>query len=165
MKQNIYVFSPQLPGLLLLSFVYLMKHNMSSLHNSRAFVLPSFVAFVLTSSSNSQLPTNKTGTCDVDPRSNETFNENYRTNLTFLFDYSSKALQSYSFYNDTYVGIYGLFLCRGDVSNITCQTCVKVSGHQITSECPQSRSAILWNADCTIRYSDFDVAKNRRYSR
>ena len=80
MKQNIYVFSPQLPGLLLLSFVYLMKHNMSSLHNSRAFVLPSFVAFVLTSSSNSQLPTNKTGTCDVDPRSNETFNENYRTN-------------------------------------------------------------------------------------
>ncbi|GMY37088.1 cysteine-rich repeat secretory protein 38-like [Fagus crenata] len=43
--------------------------------------------------------------------------------MVLLDSLSTKASQNYSFYNESSnIGIYGLFLCRGDVSNNTCQS-------------------------------------------
>lgn len=123
-----------------------------SFHNSQAFLLLSFVLFVLTSSINSLLPTEIYHKCTDGLGSNEPSNENYRSNLTTLLD----SFSSKSFDTSSYGGIYGLFLCRGDLSNITCQNCVKVASNFITSTCPLNRSAIVWNAECMLRYSDFN---------
>lgn len=135
---------------------FLFKHNMFSLHNSRAFLLLSFVLFVLTSSINSQLPTDVSYVCTDE--SNEPSNDTYRSNLDILLEsLSDQTVQSNStFNNKTFGGIYGLYLCRGDVSYTTCQTCVKISGLSITKTCQFNRSAIMIKAECMIRYSDIN---------
>jgi hypothetical protein len=68
--------------------------------------------------------------------------------------FTSKASQSYSFYNDTSNGIYGLFLCRGDVNSTTCQSCVSYASQDIISRCPSTRTATIWFDECMLRYSN-----------
>ena len=87
---------------------------------------------------------------------NETANANYQSNLTVLLNsLSSKASQNYSFYNGSFnTGIYGLFLCRGDVSYQTCQNCLKSAIPRIKDHCGSKKSAIIWYDRCLIRYSD-----------
>ncbi|XP_062161843.1 cysteine-rich repeat secretory protein 1-like [Alnus glutinosa] len=88
-------------------------------------------------------------------QSNETPNTSFQSNLTVLLgSLSSKASQSYSFYNDTSNGIYGLFLCRGDVNSSTCQSCVSYASQDITSRCPSNRTATIWFDECMLRYSN-----------
>ena len=123
---------------------------MFSLNNSRAFLLLILAVFALISSINS------------DPyhscldESNQAASANYNTNLTVLLDsLSSKASQNYSFYNESSnIGIYGLFLCRGDVSNETCQSCVSYAKQDIIGRCPSNKSAIIWYDECMLRYAD-----------
>lgn len=126
------------------------------LHSSRAFLLLSFVLFVLTSSINSQLPTDIAHVCTDE--SNEPSNDTYRSNLDILLEsLSDQTVQSNStFKYKTYGGIYGLYLCRGDVSYTTCQSCVKISSLTIPKMCQFKRSAIIIMAECMIRYSDIN---------
>nr|XP_023874188.1 LOW QUALITY PROTEIN: cysteine-rich receptor-like protein kinase 10 [Quercus suber] len=107
----------------------------------------------LTSSIHSQ-PTYNDHIC-LD-QSNETSNTYYQSNLTVLLNsLSSKAYQNYSFYNEnSSIGIYALFLCRGDVSNSTCQSCVSYATRNITTQCPSNKTAIIWFDQCMLRYSD-----------
>ncbi|KAK7832315.1 putative cysteine-rich receptor-like protein kinase 23 [Quercus suber] len=130
---------------------------MFSLHNTIAFPLVLFAVFSLTSSINSQ-PTYNDNIC-LD-QSNQTTNANYQSNLTVLLNsLSSKASQNYSFYNDSSnIGIYGLFLCRGDVSNSTCQSCVSYATQDITTRCPSNNSAIIWYDECMLRYSNVQTS-------
>ena len=126
---------------------------MLSLHNTTAFTLLLFAVFSITSSINSQPAYNDNICLD---QSNQTTSANYQSNLTVLLNsLSSKASQNYSFYNDSSnIGIYGLFLCRGDVSNITCQSCVSYATRDITTRCPSNNSAIIWYDECMLRYSN-----------
>ncbi|KAF3968843.1 hypothetical protein CMV_007299 [Castanea mollissima] len=129
---------------------------MFSLHNSTgttAFLLLSFGVFSLTTSVHSQ-PTYNYHFCW--DQSNETSNTYYQSNLTVLLEsLSSKASQNYSFYNESSnIGIYALFLCRGDVSNSTCQSCVNYATQDITTRCPSNKSAIIWYDECMIHYSN-----------
>ena len=126
---------------------------MFSLHNTTAFTLLLFAVFSITSSINSQPTYNENKCLD---QSNQTTSANYQSNLTVLLNsLSSKASQNYSFYNDSSnIGIYGLFLCRGDVSNITCQSCVSYATRDITTRCPSNNSAIIWYDECMLRYSN-----------
>ena len=129
--------------------------KMFSLHNSRAFLLLLLVVFALSSSINSQPITYNYHFC-LD-QSNKTANTNYKSNPTVLFDsLSTKAFQNYSFYNieSSNIGIYGLFLCRGDVSNNTCQRCVSYATQEITTRCPSNETAIIWYDECMLRYSN-----------
>jgi hypothetical protein len=128
--------------------------KMFSLHNSRAFLLLLLVVFVLSSSINSQPITYNYLFC-LD-QSNKTANTNYKSNLTVLFDsLSTKASQNYSFYNESSnIGIYGLLLCRGDVSNNTCQRCVSYATQDITTLYPSHETAIIWYDECMLRYSN-----------
>ena len=126
---------------------------MFSTHNSKAFLVLLFAIFALTNSINFQ-PTYDFHYC-LD-QSNETANASYNSNLTVLLDsLSSKASQNYNFYNESStIGIYGLFLCRGDVSNENCQTCVSYAKQDITRSCPSNKSAIIWYDECMLRYAD-----------
>ncbi|XP_030948860.1 cysteine-rich receptor-like protein kinase 10 [Quercus lobata] len=128
---------------------------MFSLHNSRAFLLILSAVCALTSSIHSQ-PTYNDHIC-LD-QSNETYNTYYQSNLTVLLkSLSSKASQNYSFYNESSsIGIYALFLCRGDVSNSTCQSCVSYATRNITTQCPSNKTAIIWFDQCMLRYSDLN---------
>nr|POE50094.1 cysteine-rich receptor-like protein kinase 25 [Quercus suber] len=132
---------------------------MFSFHKSSAFLFLSLVVFALTSYINSQPePIYNYHYCSVGLGSLEQANDDYLSNLTVLLDsLSSKASQNYSFYkaisNNT--GIYGLFLCRGDVSQYTCQTCVSYVSNYIKTRCPGT-SAIAWYNECMLRYSDIN---------
>ncbi|KAJ4840533.1 hypothetical protein Tsubulata_027348 [Turnera subulata] len=59
-----------------------------------------------------------------------------------------------TFYNNTSNGIYGLYLCRGDVNQSTCQLCVSNATQQLPRRCPDARAAIIWYDQCMLRYSN-----------
>ena len=124
------------------------------LHNTTAFLLILCVVFALSSSINSQPAAYATHSC-LD-QSNETANADYKSNLTVLLEsLSSKASQNYSFYNESSnIGIHGLYLCRGDVSNETCQICLSYATQDITTRCASNKSAIIWYDKCMLRYSN-----------
>ena len=136
---------------------------MFSLHGSKDFLLILFSVCALSSTINSQ-PTYDYHFC-LD-QSNETSNTYYQSNLTILLDsLSSKASQNYSFYNESSnIGIYALFLCRGDVSNSTCLTCVSYTYQDITTRCPSNKSAIIWYDQCMLRYSDVNFFRQAQTS-
>ena len=125
---------------------------MFSLHNYVVFLLLLFAFLTLTSSINSQ-PTLRHNDCYG---STGTANASYNSSLTALFEsLSSKASQNYNFYNDSSnIDICGLFLCRGDVSNGTCQSCVSYATQDITTRCPSNNSAIIWYDECMLHYSN-----------
>ncbi|XAR73352.1 Non-specific serine/threonine protein kinase, partial [Bertholletia excelsa] len=50
--------------------------------------------------------------------------------------------------------VYGLFLCRGDVSAVACRDCVAEASKKITETCPLSKVAISWFDNCLLRYSN-----------
>ncbi|GLT32064.1 hypothetical protein SLA2020_067580 [Shorea laevis] len=63
----------------------------------------------------------------------------------------------YSFYNDSLNGIYGLFLCRGDVNGSPCQTCVNEAAQFLPKNCSSSYlGGVIWYDNCTLRYSNTD---------
>ncbi|KAJ4975288.1 hypothetical protein NE237_000394 [Protea cynaroides] len=95
---------------------------------------------------------------------------NYTTNSTkylanldlLLSSLSSNAITGTGFYNAT-VGSddsdksYGLFLCRGDVTQEDCHNCVEKATEEIKSLCPNTTTAIAWYDYCMIRYSNHSI--------
>ncbi|XP_058198492.1 G-type lectin S-receptor-like serine/threonine-protein kinase At4g27290 [Rhododendron vialii] len=62
--------------------------------------------------------------------------------------------------------VYGLFLCRGDVTSANCQNCIEVASDEIVQKCPFKKEAIIWYDHCLIRYSDrsfFSTAEKSPY--
>ncbi|KAL0012480.1 hypothetical protein SO802_007588 [Lithocarpus litseifolius] len=96
--------------------------------------------------------------------SDETFtpNSTYQSNLNLLLSSlaSNSSIES-GFYNIT-VGqnssnntIYGLFLCRGDVTTEVCQDCVATATKSIVQQyCPRRRWIVIWYDECMVRYSE-----------
>lgn len=65
-------------------------------------------------------------------------------NLTSFLDYLASKASLYNFYQDSSSNIYGLYLCRGDVSIETCQNCIIAAIQEIKSQCPYNQSAVIW---------------------
>ncbi|RWR88264.1 putative receptor-like protein kinase isoform X1 [Cinnamomum micranthum f. kanehirae] len=90
---------------------------------------------------------------------NYTSNSTYASNLkTLLASLPSNASRNNGFYNTT-VGtnqdpVYGLVLCRGDVTPARCQSCVDEAINMIKWVCSNSKIASIWYAHCQLRYSD-----------
>ncbi|KAK7343557.1 hypothetical protein VNO77_12372 [Canavalia gladiata] len=116
--------------------------------------LLSFFHFSITEASdlqylNHSCSSNKTFTPD------STYQSNLHTLLTSLCSHATTS----QFYNTTSGGdagetIYGSFMCRGDVTNHTCQECLTIATQQIASQCPFSKEAIIWYHQCSVRYSN-----------
>lgn len=49
--------------------------------------------------------------------------------------------------------VFGLFLCRGDVTSLICQDCVANASKEIQRRCPDGKDAIIWYEECLLRYS------------
>ncbi|XP_042511045.1 cysteine-rich receptor-like protein kinase 25 [Macadamia integrifolia] len=91
-------------------------------------------------------------------RGNFTAKSTYQTNLNLLLSsLSSNAKTISGFCNTTSQNsnkVYGLFLCRGDVTPETCNTCIKAASSNITQRCPTAKEAIIWYEYCMLRYSN-----------
>ncbi|XP_028781362.1 putative cysteine-rich receptor-like protein kinase 20 [Neltuma alba] len=83
---------------------------------------------------------------------NSTF-QSHRTTLL-----SSLASANAASYNTTIPGgseaIYGLFMCRGDVSLQVCRECVANATQLLPFECRISKEAVIWYDECMLRYSN-----------
>ncbi|XP_019174695.1 PREDICTED: putative receptor-like protein kinase At4g00960 isoform X2 [Ipomoea nil] len=89
-------------------------------------------------------------------------NSTYRANLNSLLSvlYSNGTRES-GFYSSVAGGrdasdtaVYGLFMCRGDVSTSVCRGCVSNASATVLQQCPNQTSATIWYDYCTLRYSD-----------
>nr|CAD1837478.1 unnamed protein product [Ananas comosus var. bracteatus] len=96
--------------------------------------------------------------CSADP--NFTANSAFQSNLNHLLSTLPAATAPSGFYNST-VGqnggggeVYGLALCRGDVSSPECSTCLSSAAQYAVTECPRGVSNTVWNDTCMLRYSD-----------
>ncbi|MBA0855518.1 hypothetical protein Goshw_014977 [Gossypium schwendimanii] len=92
-----------------------------------------------------------------------TTNSTYGTNLNLLLSsLTSNANPIDGFYNTT-VGqqppdrIYGLFLCRGDVTPDVCRDCVAAAARNATSLCPVEKNSVIWYDKCMLRYSNESI--------
>nr|CAD1837474.1 unnamed protein product [Ananas comosus var. bracteatus] len=92
---------------------------------------------------------------------NFTANNAFQSNLNQLLFTLPAATAPSGFYNTT-VGqngggdgeVYGLALCRGDVSSPECSTCLSSAAQYAVAECPGGVSNTVWNDTCMLRYSD-----------
>ncbi|KAG4178035.1 hypothetical protein ERO13_A10G016400v2 [Gossypium hirsutum] len=89
---------------------------------------------------------------------NSTYQANRNTVLTWL---SSNSTRGDGFYNTT-AGrspdmVYGLFLCRGDLSTSVCQACVTFATTDISQRCPNQTTAVVWYDECLLRYSNRNI--------
>ncbi|XP_054779356.1 cysteine-rich receptor-like protein kinase 10 [Prosopis cineraria] len=96
--------------------------------------------------------------CSTD--GNFTANSAYQSDLTTLFSsLTSNAVTNAEFYNTTVAKggdtVYGLFMCRGDVTLQLCHECVVDASQRIRSECRFSKEAIIWYHQCLLRNSNY----------
>lgn len=86
-------------------------------------------------------------------------NSTYQTNLNSLLTALSNV--SNGFLNTTSGQganrVYGLILCRGDISTSACQDCASIATRNIVQLCPVQREAIIWYDLCLIRYDDNSI--------
>ncbi|KAL3754522.1 hypothetical protein ACJRO7_001718 [Eucalyptus globulus] len=82
-------------------------------------------------------------------RDNYTSGGPFKTNLdSFGFGTSSSGEG-----NDQ---VYGLALCRGDVSSSDCESCVSDAGPELLQRCPEQKVAIIWYDNCLLKYSNVE---------
>lgn len=90
-------------------------------------------------------------------------NSTYQANLNkLLTTLSSNATANKNgFFNFSVTSsstpVYGLYMCRGDVTENTCSTCVSYGAKDVVNRCPKSKEAYIWYDECSIRYSDGNI--------
>lgn len=92
---------------------------------------------------------------------NFTANDPYETNLKELTLYLSHETATKGFS----VGskghgqhqVYGVALCRGDVLDIECSTCVVTASKEIRNLCPYNKGATIWYDHCLYKYQSDDI--------
>ncbi|KAM7274890.1 hypothetical protein ACFE04_016756 [Oxalis oulophora] len=85
----------------------------------------------------------------------------YSKNLAEVFSSLKKKTPLFSGFSTASFGkkdekSYGLALCRGDVSESDCKTCVTDVAAAITQRCAYETSAIIWYDNCELKYSSHD---------
>ncbi|KAM7493134.1 hypothetical protein LguiB_027743 [Lonicera macranthoides] len=88
-------------------------------------------------------------------------NSAYQTNLNLLLSsLSSNSTNKGTIFSTSIVGkdppnvVYGLFLCRGDLNALECHDCVANATGEITTRCPNQKSAVIWYDECMLRYDN-----------
>ncbi|KAM7493121.1 hypothetical protein LguiB_027730 [Lonicera macranthoides] len=88
-------------------------------------------------------------------------NSTYQTNLNSLFSsLSSGSTIVGTIFSTSTAGedppniASGNFLCRGDLNTLECHNCVANATGEITTRCPNQKSAVIWYDECMLRYSD-----------
>ena len=102
-----------------------------------------------------------------------TINTPYQSNLNHLLAYlSSNATRDIEFYNATASAtttgsvddtVYGLYLCRGDMSPDVCRACVAGATKDLIVRCPVEKVAVGWYEECMLRYSNRYIFSSMAY--
>ncbi|KAL5772975.1 hypothetical protein ACOSP7_012592 [Xanthoceras sorbifolium] len=92
---------------------------------------------------------------------NFTANSTYARNRNLLLSSLASNITGYKGFYNTTIGqdpdkVYGLALCRGDVSSEDCGSCVNSTSQDIMSTCPSQKEACMWAGDtpCLVHYAD-----------
>ncbi|XP_010553428.1 PREDICTED: cysteine-rich receptor-like protein kinase 25 isoform X2 [Tarenaya hassleriana] len=92
---------------------------------------------------------------------NFTSTNTYESNLiTLLSNLSSSINSSYANgFRTSESGrgpdiVYGVFLCRGDMSMDNCRNCVRFAAKDILDRCDARKEAIVWYDECMLHYSN-----------
>lgn len=94
--------------------------------------------------------------CEDDTNSSYTPGSQFQNNLKGLLDslYDRGSNFAYQTTQGSYPDkVYGLFICRGDLSTDTCQDCIDVGNGKIQSDCQYKKEGTIWYDECVIRYS------------
>ncbi|XP_038710351.1 cysteine-rich receptor-like protein kinase 10 [Tripterygium wilfordii] len=86
-------------------------------------------------------------------------NSTYQSNLNLLLSSLDSNSTSNNGFHNTTTGqtpdiVYGLFLCRGDVSTDVCQDCVTFATQDVVQRCPVEKVTVIWYDECLLRYSN-----------
>ncbi|KAL7000204.1 hypothetical protein U1Q18_001352 [Sarracenia purpurea var. burkii] len=91
---------------------------------------------------------------------NFTANGPYETNLNKLMGYLYFKTPPTGFGSGSIGDIHdranGLALCRDDVNNTDCKSCVAEAGAEIRKLCPYNKGGIVWYDECLFKYSNLD---------
>ncbi|KAF3777361.1 putative cysteine-rich receptor-like protein kinase 23 [Nymphaea thermarum] len=90
------------------------------------------------------------------PDSNYSTNSTYQQNLKILLRSLSSNISGFA---TATVGqgpdkVYGLALCRGDLTAAECQNCVAEAATKIQQSCSNSKASTIWRLKCELRYSN-----------
>ncbi|KAF8030044.1 hypothetical protein BT93_E2463 [Corymbia citriodora subsp. variegata] len=97
---------------------------------------------------------------------NFTANSTYQTTLTTLLSSISTTnslFLTYGFFNDSSAvsgasqTLYVIGSCLGDLTSESCRTCLDGSASDIRNLCPLQKAAVLYNENCTVRYSNASI--------
>ncbi|XP_038710350.1 cysteine-rich receptor-like protein kinase 10 [Tripterygium wilfordii] len=88
-------------------------------------------------------------------------NSTYQSNLNLLLSSLASNSTSNTGFHNTTTGqtpdtVYGLFLCRGDLSTDVCQDCVTFATQDVVQRCPVEKVTVIWYDECLLRYSNRD---------
>ncbi|KAJ6416423.1 hypothetical protein OIU84_002308 [Salix udensis] len=92
-----------------------------------------------------------------------TTNSTYQANLNLLLSsLSSNSTRNINGFYNVSAGkdpdeVYGMFLCRGDVSNSVCRNCVNFATKDVLEKCPIEKVAMIWYDECELRYSNRNI--------
>ncbi|GMH26894.1 hypothetical protein Nepgr_028737 [Nepenthes gracilis] len=97
-------------------------------------------------------------------------NSTYQNYLDLLLSaFASNASSADNgFFNYTAGGdssdpVYGLFLCRGDVTADVCSDCISSAEKMIVEWCPRVEKGIIWREWCMLRYSSQNIFSTLQY--
>lgn len=99
-------------------------------------------------------------------RRNSTYLTNLRTVLSSLSSpnaaYASRFDNATTGERNDNNGVYGVFLCRGDLSAEICRDCVVFAVNETLQRCPREKEAVIWYDECMIRYSNQSIVGQMR---
>lgn len=140
--------------------------KMASLQNMQVSpLIVSIICMVIISfTTSSEAASYIVHTC-LDMTASFTPNSTYQSNLNSLLSAlsSNASLTQTGFHKDTaggknsvdaYDTVYGLFLCRGDMTRSACAQCVATAAVEAVQRCYSLKQIVIWYDECMLRYSN-----------
>ncbi|AAF19715.1 F2K11.8 [Arabidopsis thaliana] len=119
-----------------------------------------FFLFSLFSHQTMSQPQHMATFCDDRLSDNFTQTSSYKANRETLLS-SLRDRSSLGTYSNATIGlspdtVYGMFLCRGDLTKTSCSDCVKTATLEITknNNCTSRKTALIFYEECMVRYSN-----------
>ncbi|KAB2012301.1 hypothetical protein ES319_D09G080300v1 [Gossypium barbadense] len=97
-----------------------------------------------------------------DTNGNNTPNSAYQTNLNAIISqFPTLTHFNYGFFNlsagESPNKVYSSALCRGDLTQDRCYSCLNYTATELERLCPWNKTAIAWSELCLVRYANRDM--------
>lgn len=141
---------------------------MSSCFEYSVSLISVFFFIILNTASSATVPTYLFHIC---PNTTTfTRNSTYLTNLRAVLSSLSSPNAAYaSRFDNATAGddnnnrVYGVFLCRGDVSAEICRDCVAFAANETLHRCPREKETVIWYDECMVRYSNQSIVGKMKF--